>query len=366
MFNKFARLMILVLCGMMFSGSLSSQTAKDTPPTRYPYLFSNFVWWSDTELRAALRRHLPSLGDDLSTRFADEVKVRDVLLGLLREKGIHASIMIDNPPLNNLSAQRAPGAPPPSIIFSIVDPPRILIENLALENPPDESTGLFNETARNIKGKPYEANSLWIYESRINEILQRLGYLSTSVSFQTGQPKQKGDDYLIPLTAVFGSGPQYHIASMTIDGGPLLQGKDLSSYVSVKSGDIANSRAFSRLINSMRSLYWQAGYPDAEFNANPTLDSSHALVSYRIEVVSGPLYHLRNLKLVNLDATQEKQVRDTLGIKSGDDYNALAVTQLSQKLGQTESDLKGLGFSYEAKEDKSTHVVDLTLNFFKH
>ena len=59
------------------------------------------------------------------------------------------------------------------------------------------------------------------------------------------------------------SGPKFHVAKVDADGGPLLTGRDLSSYFSLKSGDVAAPNAFGKLIGGLRSTYWRAGYADS-------------------------------------------------------------------------------------------------------
>src|ERR1039457_2728719 len=43
-----------------------AQPAKPSPPypTHLSYAFSNFVWWTDADLRAQLKKRIPGLGDE--------------------------------------------------------------------------------------------------------------------------------------------------------------------------------------------------------------------------------------------------------------------------------------------------------------
>jgi hypothetical protein len=373
MFKPFSRLLALALCCTLATASLSAQAANPGTPTHFPYIFSNFVWWTDPELRTLLKHRIPSLGDELVPGSPSEAKVRTALTKLLEDKNIHAIVQSFDPsPVQNtgalpfgISPGRAPGAPPPSIVFSILDPPNILIEKIVLEDPPPDLGGYFNEIADHLKGKSYAANQLWIQQVQFTDKLQQLGYLSATVTLSPGQPNHDGENYLLPLNVAIDSGPKYYVASVEADGGPLLPGRDLSAYYSLSKGDVATPNAFARLAGSLRSVYWQAGYTDVAFDSSPILDTARALAFYRFRVISGPLYHLRSLTIKNLNPTQQQEVQGALGLKPGDVFNALAVTQLNEKLSRPEYNLKEYYFGYTPREDKVANTIDLILEFHK-
>jgi hypothetical protein len=358
---------LLVIGGLSTSGASHAQDARPVtiPQDRFPYAFSNFAWWSDTDLRTDLKKHLPMLGEEIGRGSSMESRIRTVLTQLLKEKGIQAEVQVIEPSMDVFSGKRVPEAPPPSIIYSVLGPPEILVEKLVLENVPGDASGPLDEVATYMQGKPYSAMTFWSDKQKIKDGLQQLGYLSSTVELDHGTPRRDGNHYLVPVKATITSGPKYHVASIKADGGPLVQGRDLSPYFAVKPGDVATPYAFGRLAGALRSVYWHAGYPDVDFVGPPVLDASHALASYELQVTPGPLYHLRNIKFENLDSTQETKVREMLGLKNGEVYDAMAVSGLNRKLSDPNSPLRGYGFSYTPKEDKQNQVVDLTLNFYK-
>jgi hypothetical protein len=61
-------------------------------PSHYPYTFTNFVWWSDAQLRAELTRRIPGLPLELAPDSTDESRIRTTLESLLKQKGISASV----------------------------------------------------------------------------------------------------------------------------------------------------------------------------------------------------------------------------------------------------------------------------------
>jgi outer membrane protein assembly factor BamA len=261
--------------------------------------------------------------------------------------------------------KRDPEAPPLSIQFSILAPPEIVIESLVVENGPPEAMETLGQEANSLQGRPYATTRFWLIKEQAKDALQGVGYLTANVDIAPGLPKKDGPRYAVKVIANITSGPRFHVANVDGDGGPLFQGKDLSPYFALKTGDVATPSAFGRLIGSLRSAYWHAGYADVSFDEAPILDTAHALASYHLKVIPGPLYHLRSIKVEGLTAAQEEEVRRGLGLTSGGIYDGLAVSRLSADSSQAGSDLKGYGFTYSPREDKQNHVVDLTLRFFK-
>jgi hypothetical protein len=347
------------------NASANSNNAASDSQDHFVYSFSNFVWWSDEDLRSSLKRRIPTLEGTLPRNSPLETKIRTELIRMLREKGISAEVQIFEPSLDVLAQKRVPEAPPPAIVFSVAAPPEILIEKLNLENPPSDASGVFNETANHFQLKPYATTSFWLEKQEIASSLKQVGYLTASVDLKPGIPTKDGQRYLVPLTAMINAGAKYHVSTVKADGGPLFKGRDLSPYFALKPGDVATPSAFGRLAGLLRSAYWHAGYPDVEFQGEPELDATTATASYEFVVIPGPMYRLRSIKIENLNATQESQAKDLLGVKPGDIYDALAVATLNQKI-MGSSTLNGWGVSNTSHEDKQAHAVDLILNFYKN
>lgn len=356
----------LTLSMLVLMPSLPYAQARDSTsiyPNRLPYRFTNFVWWSDPELRAELKQRIPTLDDQIKPNSSIEAAIRNTLTSLLKQKGISAQVQTEEPSATSFSGERAPGAPPPAILFSILSPP-ILVEKLVFENPPPEMTSSFTNIANQMTGKPYVENP-WNSVQQIEQALKQKGYLQAKVVLNHEPPQKVEEHYSVVVHTVIDSGSLFHVGSLSADGGPLVQNKSLSPYFSVQVGDIARPDAFERLAGVLRPLYWRAGYADVEVQVNQTLDASRGLATYNLRVIPGPVYHLRSLKIRNLDSVHESQVRVALGLKPGDIYDELSVTNLNIRLAKTVPSLADYNFSWHPAKDTGDHVVDLTLDFFK-
>ena len=341
----------------------TAQTDKSATsyPTHLPYSFGNLVWWSDDELRALLKKRIPGLGDEISTTSTSVGSMRDALRGLLKENGIAAEIYSEEP--SYFGSARDPEAPEPSIEFSIRGP-QILLNKVELKVEPENLASLLQTSVQWGEGKPYSSFGDWFVRSRIKEVLHQNGYLDAQVQISRRPPRKDGNRYLVDLGLSVVAGPQYHVSSITADGGPLLIGRDLSQFFDMKEGDAPGRYPLAGLASKLREFYLQYGYADVEIRNVPTLDRDHALVSYHLEAIPGPVYHLRSITVEKLNPEQESKARELLGMKPGNIYLDRAITNLYHSI-PGEPLLKGYSFSFGPKRDKAANVIDLSLTFFK-
>lgn len=335
-----------------------------------PYTFSNFPWWNDAEIRADLKQRIPSLGDEVGRGSAQEARVRDALTAMLTAKGIHATVISEEPSATQASVSAfvktlpfyIPGVEQrPHIIFSISSP-QILVGGLDVDSSPEGD--IVGRVARQMEGKPFDSSAIPLEAHQLAEPLQRHGYLQAEVSVIPGHPLHVSDTYYVPLRAEVSAGPLYHVGMISADGGPLLRGRDLSGYFDLQTGEVATPYAFDRLESSIMTVYFQSGYAAVHFADKPTLDPEHAIATYHLETVTGPQYRIRTVTVRNLSAAQEAEVRNLLALSPGDLYDQIAIDELHAKV-QGSTNLKGLDYSFAPSTDRSLNVIDLTLDFFK-
>lgn len=332
-------------------------------PKLYPYRFSNFIWWSDSDLRVALKHKLPSLPDTLIPFSPMEGDVRLALIELLKTKGIHADVQVFDPP--EQVTPPWPDAPQPTISFTIAAPPQILVGDVSVDGAPAEMLTSIQPIAQRLSGSPY-GQYPHMTELRLHTLFQSSAYLSATSTTLPGTPTRTAPDhYVVPCTINIDPGPAYHIGSISIDAGPLFAGADLSNYVLEQPGDLVVPHMLTRLVTTLKNTYLRAGYPDVEVADDPVLDKQKALASYNIHVDPGPIYHLRNLTILNLDPAREQVVRDILDLKPGDPYNKLVFGFLFAKLHNNPL-FTGYTFGSHPQQDENDHLVDLTITFDVH
>lgn len=190
------------------------------------------------------------------------------------------------------------------------------------------------------------------------------GYLAAEVESNQQPPRRDSEKWLVDIVLTAKAGPRYTISAISVDGGPLLEGRDFSRLLLAKVGDSAGPNPFGRLGGAIRVYYEHAGFMDVDIESKPMFDIANAKVAYQLEVTQGPQYRLRSLTVQRLAPEQESRVRALLGMKTGGVYDGTAVNDLYHKLS-AEASLVGFSFSFNPARDKPAAAMDLTLNFFK-
>lgn len=361
-----------LLLPVMTSG-VFGQAPRTTPQPvseRLPYTFTNFPWWTDSQIRIELKHRIPSLGDEVGRGSAQEAQVRDTLTAMLAARGVRATVISDEPSATSGAVSAFvktlpfyfPGtAQRPHIEFSI-SAPQILVGGIELDSSPEGD--LVGRVARQMEGKAFDSGNVLLAAHQLAEPLQRHGYLSAEVVVTAGHPMRVDDNYYVPMKAEISAGPLYHVGMISADGGPLLHGRDLSGYFDLQTGEVATPYAFDRLESSIMTVYFQAGYASVHFVDKPELDPERATATYRLQTVTGPQYRLRTVTVRNLSPEQEAEVRNLLALAPGDVYDQIAIDELHAKVAEN-AKLKGLDYSFAPSTDRNLNVIDLTLDFFK-
>lgn len=357
----------------LLTPALSAQSSAPAPKL-YPYHFSNFVWWSDANLRLALKHKLPGLGDTLLPFGSREGQVRLALIELLKTKGVHADVQVFDPPEHatppvdsiamGLRAAKMilPGFPKPTIAFTIAAPPEILVGDVSVDGAPPELQTSIQPIAQGLSGSPFASASMISF--RLHSLFQSSAYLSATTTLLAGTPARTSPDhYVVPCTLKIDPGPAYHIGSISIDPGPLFAGADLSNYILEQPGDLVVPHMLNRLVTTLKDTYRRAGYAYVDVTDDPVLDQPKSLANYNVRVDPGPIYHLRHLTILNLDPDREQIVRDLVNLKSGDLYDSLSLADVFPKL-RSNPLFAGYTSSYSPREDENNHLVDLTITFY--
>lgn len=354
---------ILLSMGAVHLGLAETADQGQVYPKHLPYSFENLVWWSDDELRSLLKKRIRGLGDEIATTHAAEGQMRDALTALLKERGIAAEIQSQEPSTFSLTAARDPEAPAPSVQFRVLHP-SVLVDKVHLEGVPQEVIAKISSDAHRSEGKPYESSSDWLFCSQFKSVLRQKGFLDPVIHVSR-QPVHKLDgQYAVDLVVSVETGPPYRVFWLNADGGPLLAGKDLSRFFSLKPGDLADRDPFEQLGLQLRLLYQHAGFEDVDIQSKPTLDREHRTVSYRLTLNPGPLYKLRSLRIEELSEEQEARVRTLFGMRVGEVFRDDVINALYRQIAD-EPLLKTYSFTFSVKKDKDTQGIDLTLSFYK-
>ncbi|MGC1159175.1 MAG: POTRA domain-containing protein, partial [Acidobacteriaceae bacterium] len=163
--------------------------------------------------------------------------------------------------------------------------------------------------------------------------------------------------------ATIAEGGQYKVAGLHLTGDVLMTPEEFTKAAKLHPGDIANEDLLRGTLAMIATPYKAHGYLRAKIDAAPTMDSANHTVDYAITVAPGPVFHMGELSLVNLNDQQKAQVLQYWPLHAGDVYDAVLVPQFLTKYKNQLHALDGWSASYKAYEHEDSHIVDLVVTF---
>lgn len=280
-----------------------------------PVKFENFVWFSDDELQAELRKRVPLFRGEVPEGGQMATAVSDALAGLLSAKGIPGQVYYR---LHSPSE----GAQPDSMQYLVSGVPTALAE-VNFTGVKALSQDVVEAASKNVLNQNYEESlSNVVPAENLLRSYHRIGYLRA----QIGAPQRKllGDDPAAPqvsLTFPVTEGAPYTVAGVRWAGNEAVPTNDLESTVQMKPGSVANIDDVEKTLAAASKVYGSHGYLAAKMSARQQLNDAAHTVNYVFEVHEGPVFHMGTLEITGLPKDQEAQIRRDFKMKAGDVFD---------------------------------------------
>jgi outer membrane protein assembly factor BamA len=329
-----------------------------------PAQFTDFIWFTDTELLQKLHERVPLFDGELPVtgRLADQVS--DVLQALLVENAIPGHVEY----VRNASKT----GPIESVDYNVAG---VSIRIRHMEFP--------GATAGELSSLQAEADRVFYREySRtfVNSFIERTllpifhehGYLKAAsaqpqlhvVKLSTSeandnQPPATFVDLTFPVTP----GVQYKVARWDWSGNQSIPSESLQPLLRLKEGQTADTVQLDNDLQAVRDLYGSRGFVTAIIKANGELDDAAATVVYHLIVNEGPVYHMGELEFRGIDNNLTARLRAAWKIRPGDVYDANYLKEflpLATKLLPTSVDWE---VSSHVTALSREHTVDVDLQY---
>jgi outer membrane protein assembly factor BamA len=326
--------------------------------TFVPARFSDFVWFSDDELRRKVHERVPLFHGDVPTSGRLPGQVSDVLQAVLVENAIPGYVEY-LPSFHKSDSGK--GKSDESIDFR-VEGVSIRIHYIEFPGAGAGELPLLQSAAEKLFDREYSRESVNAFvDSTLLPIYHQQGYLKAactaappkvvklppSEAFANKQPPTFVD-VSFPVTP----GIQYKLSGMEWSGNKEIAGDALKPLLHAKAGQIANTVQLEDDLRAVRELYGSQGHVTATIQANAQFNDAAGTVAYDLAVDEGPVYHMGELGFRGIDHNLEARLRAAWKIRPGDVYD---VTYLKEFLPKARK-LLPAGLDWEA----STHVTALS------
>jgi len=277
-----------------------------------PVVFDNFVWFTNDQLTAAIKREVPSFDGTApdSGNMTDRITL--ALQNLLKEHQIGGTVEYAPEQRGNKQEH----------LFSVSGVP-IPICKLHFPGAKNVSEEKLVKSSKQLADADFSLKSAIAFTDLIlfpiyREVGQLRAKFAEPISKFEGAGNCKGGvDLSIPVN----EGPIYLWDKALWIGNEAWSPGELDAALDMKPGEIANGVKFDKGLREVGKRYGQTGHLDLRVAAQPEFDDTASRVTFKIVVKEGPQYRVGKLTIKGLSEVDSKSLEQRWKLKSGEVFN---------------------------------------------
>lgn len=344
--------------GIQLTGSGTARTVlielKPLPPSSFaPVTFANLAWWMPAELDAALRQRVPFYRGGIPPAGNLPDSITAALTSMLADKGVRGTVV-------NASVAPTNAHPQPTWEFRL-DDPSVRLASATLNGTPAALAPSMQRVIQHISGAPYNDRAV---ADELLAPLRDAGYLDAQLTGSTTTVEPATSGYTVHYTTTVVPGQIYHVTAIAWQPTSIYAQEAFTHDAKLHSGDLASQKSLVETEQSILNAYLHLGYLDAYVDAHPQQDAAAHTVSYSLQVTPGEIYHLKSVTPLNLSAAAQKDFDFGWLLKPGAVYDPIYTANFLNN-NTALRNLSDYTASFQAAADTQTHLVDLTIRFFR-
>ncbi|MGD0930821.1 MAG: outer membrane protein assembly factor BamA [Candidatus Korobacteraceae bacterium] len=275
-----------------------------------------------------------------------------------------------------------------SLTFVVKEGPKVKVGKIKFEGNKAISNRELQSAMKNLKpigiphsiflenlfARTYDSTKLTEDAERVRYFYQTKGYFKALVGdpktqihdtsgFRWYFPFRPSPGKAVDITIPVEEGQRYRLKDITFTGNKAVKNTQaLRSLFKIKDGDIFDTEAIRKGLESLRKAYAALGYINFTPVPNTDADDEKRTISLRIDVDEGKQFYVRRIEFQGNTTTRDKVIRRELALEEGQIYNGnlweLSLLRLNQL--QYFQPLKPEQDS-EIKQNVQDGTVDITL-----
>src|SRR5215213_370390 len=322
-----------------------------------PVVFDNFIWFTDEELAAAIKREVPSFNGSAPDIGNTNDAIKKALQNFLAERKIPGEVEY------NLSEYEH--------VFRVAGVPMKIctLHFPGAQTVPEEK--LIQATRSSMDPDYSRQSAVTFPKYGLYAIYRELGHLRASFGAPVVKPVTNGDCEGVDLTIAVNEGAKYSWARAEWSGNQVVTAKELDDTLGMKAGEVANGKKFDKGLHECEEAYGNYGHIQAHMNPTPEFDDAAQKVTFKIAVNEGPQYHMGTVEFKGFSADDAFILGKKWGLKSGEVYDRSYVSrffrdngrEIMTRIGQErQSQGKPLpNLNTRETPDRQTLIVNLTI-----
>jgi outer membrane protein insertion porin family len=288
-------------------------------------VFDNFIWFTDTELLAAVRRDVPSFSGTAPDNGDTVERITKSLQRFLHEHQIEATV-------SYMASQDSPGSPTQEHIFNVTGIP-MPICTLHFPGANNISEAKLIESSKPLIGNDYSNKFVSLFSvNTLFSLYREVGQLKAAFSPPLAKPEasancKTGVDLTIPVD----EGLIYKWDKAEWTGITALTVQELDALLNMQQGKPANGLKIDKASKEIQKAYGRKGYLMVGVRSVPTFDDNAQNVSYRMEIREGPQFRMGRFITKGFTETTDKALHERWALKTGDIFDQGYSMEFSQK-----------------------------------
>jgi len=272
-----------------------------------PVVFDNFIWFSDEELAAAIKREVPTFNGSAPDIGNTSEAIKKALQNLLDERKLPGQVEY------NLGEHEH--------VFRVAGIP-LRICTLHFPGAQKVSEQKLIQATRSSVDPEYSRQSAQTFPKySLYPLYSELGHLRASFGAPVAKPVKSEDCEGVDLTIPVNEGAVYSWSKAEWSGNQVLSTKDLDDALGMKAGEVANGKKFDKGLHEIDKAYGKSGHIQVRMNPTPEFDDAAQKVTYKIAINEGPQYHMGTVEFKGFPPDDAFILNKRWGLKSGDVYD---------------------------------------------
>ncbi len=321
-----------------------------------PVRFANFVWWTHDELMQILEQRVPLFHGELPLQGNQTGEVEDVLVALLRDKGIPDAHVTAIP-------STGPGGAMSGVALSITSP-EILVGETHFEGAVPGVAAKLDRLEHELAGRDFDRQDVTnTIQQTVEEMFQDAGYLDIKNDAPVfSAPRKDLTQYVVDAQVMLHPGALYRISTIALRPEPPLSDGDLRAVLPFKAGDPASASDFRVALGTLARAYAGRGYLEAKADATVNRDRANHTMSYSFTFTPGAQFHLAAVDTSGLSSDLQQEFRGTWNVAPG----AVCDRALTEKLRAAVRQLHSRTSIYAVEQlNSAANTVVIKLQFRK-
>jgi len=272
-----------------------------------PVVFDNFIWFSDEELAAAIKREVPASNGSAPDIGNTNEAIKNALQNLLAERKLPGQVEY------NLTEHEH--------LFRVASVPMKIctLHFPGAQSVSEQKLILATRSSMDLEYSRQSATTFPKYG--LYPIYRELGQLRASFGPPVAKPDTNAGCEGVDLTIPVNEGAVYSWAKAEWSGNQVLSATELDDALGMKPGEVANGKKFDKGLIEVQKAYGKHGHIQADTNPAPEFDDGAQKVTFKIAVNEGPQYRMGTVEFKGFSSDDAAALGKKWALKSGEVYD---------------------------------------------